>query len=159
MTEEHKSGGDAIEFDDLTARALAESASGPVPRSHVKSLVLARVTNAATVPRGFALHLDAADEWQPYPIAGIRMRVLAINEVNGYATLLLDAEPGVRFPPHHHGGSEECYVLSGSVHTLGRRLTPGDFLHADPGTDHPEMWTEEGARILLVVPIEDVPTR
>ena len=63
-----------------------------------------------------------------------------------------------RFPPHHHGGSEECYVLSGSVHTLGRRLGPGDFLHADAGTDHTEMWTEEGARVLLVVPQDEVPS-
>ncbi len=86
------------------------------------------------------------------------MRVLSLNKRTGYATLLLDVDPGVRFPPHRHFGDEECYVLSGSVHTLGRRLNPGDFLHADSGTDHPEMWTEEGARVLLVVPADDVRT-
>lgn len=156
MNEEYKPD-DPVEFDDLTARALAATASGPAPGPMVKSLIMARVADASTLPRGFTLHRAAADEWQPYPIAGIRMRVLAINERNGYATLLLDAQPGVRFPPHHHGGSEECYVLSGSLCTLGRRLGPGDFLHADGGTDHPEMWTEEGARVLLVVPPEEVP--
>lgn len=148
---------DAVAFDDLIARALAEAASGPAPGPHVKSRVMARVAEAASVPSGFKLHLDASDEWQPYPIAGIRMRVLAINQTRGYATLLLDAKPGVRFPAHHHDGSEECYVLSGSLHTLGRRLGPGDFIHADSGTDHPEMWTDEGARVLLVVPVDDVP--
>ena len=149
---------DRVEFEDLIARALAESTAGPSPRPVVKSLMLERIAHAAApLPRGFSLHLAEADAWQPYPIPGIRMRVLAINRQSGYATLVLDAAPGVRFPPHHHGGSEECYVLSGSVHTLGRRLGPGDFLHADAGTDHTEMWTEEGARVLLVVPHDDVP--
>ena len=156
MNEEQKPD-DLVEFDDLIARALAESAAGPSPRRIVKSLMLERIAQTAPIPRGFSLHLADADDWRPYPIPGIRMRVLAINRQSGYATLVLDAQPGVRFPPHHHGGSEECYVLSGSVHTLGRRLGPGDFLHADAGTDHTEMWTEEGARVLLVVPQEDVP--
>jgi anti-sigma factor ChrR (cupin superfamily) len=146
-----------VEFDDLIARALAESASGPSPRPMVKSLLMARIAQAAEVPRGFSLHLAGANDWLPYPIPGIRMRVLAINRESGYATLLLDAEAGVRFPAHHHAGSEECYVLSGSLHTLGRRLGPGDFLHADAGTDHPEMWTDEGARVILVVPQDEVP--
>ena len=26
-----------------------------------------------------------------------------------------------------------------------------DFVHADAGTDHDELWTEEGCRVLLVV--------
>ena len=157
MNEEHEL--DTVEFDDLIARTLAESASGPSPAPHVRNRMMARVAETASMPRGFSMHLDASDEWQPYPIPGIRMRVLAVNEAKGYATLLLDARPGARFPAHHHGGAEECYVLSGSVHTLGRRLGPGDFLHADAGTDHPEIWTEEGARVLLVVPTDDVPTQ
>ena len=32
---------------------------------------------------------------------------------------------------------------------------PGDFVHADAGTDHAELWTDEGAMVLLVVPPED----
>jgi len=151
MNEESKSD-DVVEFDDLIARALAESVSGPAPGAHVKSLIMARLSEASAVPSGFSLQLADDEGWLPYPISGIRMRVLAMNRRTGYATLLLDVAPGVRFPPHHHGGDEECYVISGDVHTLGRRLGPGDFLHADAGTFHPEMWTENGARVLLVVP-------
>ena len=156
---DHNTPNDRVEFDELIARALAEGASGPSPRADVKNQLMARVADAASVPRGFSLRRAADEDWQPHPIAGIRMRLLAINEATGYSTLLLDAEPGVRFPAHHHGASEECYVLSGSLHTLGRRLGPGDFLHADAGTDHPEMWTEEGAQVLLVVPPDEVPTQ
>ena len=83
------------------------------------------------------------------------MKVLAVNHEAGYATLLLDVAPGTRFPAHHHGGDEECYVLSGSLYTCDRRMTAGDFLHADANTDHGELWSEEGCRVLLIVPPED----
>jgi anti-sigma factor ChrR (cupin superfamily) len=83
------------------------------------------------------------------------MRVLSVNAATGCATLLLDVAAGTRFPPHHHGLAEECYVLSGSVHTCGRRLGPGDFIHADAGTEHGELSTDEGCRVLLVGAADD----
>ncbi len=101
-------------------------------------------------------HRTRADpEWQPHPVPGIRMKVLAMNAERGYATLVLDVAPGTRFPPHHHAGAEECYVISGSLFTCGRRLGPGDFVHADGDTDHDELYTEEGCQVLLVVPPDD----
>jgi quercetin dioxygenase-like cupin family protein len=145
---------DSVVFDDLVALGLAHLALGPEPSPSVKAKLLADVRAAETVP-GFAIRWSPDDDWVPHPVPGIRMKVLSINRRNGYATLLLDVAPGTRFPAHHHDGDEECYVLSGSVHTLGRRLGPGDFLHADAGTDHGELWTDEGARVLLVVPPED----
>ena len=45
--------------------------------------------------------------------------------------------------------------MSGSIFTCGRRLGPGDFVHADADTDHGELWTEEGAQVILVVPPEE----
>ena len=83
------------------------------------------------------------------------MKVLALNRAGGYATLLLDVAPGARFPAHSHFGPEECYVISGSLYTCDRCLTAGDFIHADGGTEHGELWTDEGCRVLLVVPPED----
>jgi quercetin dioxygenase-like cupin family protein len=83
------------------------------------------------------------------------MKILALSRSQDTATILIDACPGARFPAHHHGGDEECYVISGDVNTLGRRMGPGDFLHADAGTDHGELYTEHGALVLLVVRPED----
>jgi len=148
--------GDAVEFDELVAIALAELVAGPTPDVGARTELLARVDEeTAPVPPGFAFRLDADDDWHPHPVPGIRMKVLSVNRVTNYATLLLDVAPGTRFPAHHHEGDEECYVLTGSVYSYGRRLGPGDFLHADSGTDHSELWTDEGARVLLVVPREE----
>jgi quercetin dioxygenase-like cupin family protein len=145
---------DLVEFPDTVAVALATLATGPEPRLAVKARIMAAVS-APSTPPGFALRFDAEADWVPHPVPGIRMKVLSVNRRCGYATLLLDVEPGTRFPAHHHEGDEECYVISGSIVTLGRRLGPGDFVHADAGTEHGELWTEEGARVLLVVPADD----
>jgi quercetin dioxygenase-like cupin family protein len=146
---------DPVAFDDLVALALAELALGPAPRPTVKDQLMARLAEIPPTPVGFSLRFASEHDWLPHPVSGIRMKVLSVNRRNGYATLLLDVRPGTRFPAHHHDGDEECYVISGSLITLGRRLGPGDFVHADAGTEHGELWTEEGARVLLVVPPED----
>ncbi|MGH9309724.1 MAG: cupin domain-containing protein [Vicinamibacterales bacterium] len=146
---------DIVEFDDELTLALATLASGPEPRPIVRSRIMAAISAPAAVPEGFAFRFDRDDDWLPYPVPGIRMKVLSVNRRKGYATLLLDVEPGTRFPAHHHDGDEECYIISGSVITLGRRLGPGDFIHANAGTDHGELWTDVGARVLLVVPPDE----
>jgi len=147
----------SIDFEDLEV-LLAEVAAAGVeaPRPEVRERLMAKIrADAPVLPAGFVFSLSASDGWVPHPVPGIRMRVLAMNRERGYATLLLDVKPGTRFPEHHHTGAEECYVISGSVYTYGRRMGPGDFLHADGGTDHGELWTDEGAQVLLIVPPED----
>jgi anti-sigma factor ChrR (cupin superfamily) len=145
---------DILEFDDVLALALATSASAGAPAPDVRAKLMDRV-HAATEPAGFTFTWSADQDWMPHPVPGIKMKVLALNRRRRYATLLLDVEPGTRFPAHHHGGAEECYVVSGSLFTCGRKLGPGDFVHADANTDHGELWTEEGCRVILVVPPEE----
>ena len=147
---------DVIGFDDDIALALAQAAaaSEPAPSAHLKARLMARVREA-TEPAGFTFDWASDDRWMPHPVPGIKMRVLALNKKRGYATLLLEVAPGTRFPSHHHGGAEECYVVSGSLFTCGRKLGPGDFVHADEDTDHGELWTEEGCSVILVVPPEE----
>ena len=68
---------------------------------------------------------------------------------------LIVVSPGAVFPSHHHGADEECYVISGSLIACGRTIGPGDFHHADGGSDHGELRTDTGCRVLLVVEPED----
>lgn len=143
-----------LEFDELLAMALAQAADvGEEPRGEVKVRLMARLGEPSLppAPPGFAFRYEDRDEWLPHPLPGIKMRILAMNRKAGYATVVFDVAPGTRFPAHHHGAAEECYVISGSLYTCGRRLGPGDFVHADEGTDHGELYTDEGVRVLLVV--------
>jgi anti-sigma factor ChrR (cupin superfamily) len=146
-----------IAFDELIALALARAAdSGESPHPDVKQRLMSRVSaDAAPLPHGFSFRLANDRQWLPHPVLGIRMAVLAENHEQGYVTLLLDVAPGTRFPAHHHGGAEECYVISGSLVACGRRIEAGDFHHADSGSDHGELWSDEGCRVLLVVARED----
>ena len=143
---------DRVDFDDVLTVALAEAAAGrePAPRPEVRE----RLMRALDVP-GFGFTWADDDRWLPHPVPGIRMKILALNRRRGYATLLLDVAPGTRFPAHHHGEAEECYVIAGSLFTCGRKLGAGDFVHADANTDHGELWTEEGCQVILVVPPEE----
>jgi len=145
---------DTVEFDEIVTLALAAATTGAEPGPEVKQRLMKKVA-ASSDPAGFAFHHASDESWLPHPVPGIRMKVLALNRARGYATLLLDVAPGTHFPAHHHGGAEECYVVSGSIFTCGRRLGPGDFVHADADTDHGELWTDEGAQVILVVPPEE----
>jgi anti-sigma factor ChrR (cupin superfamily) len=145
---------DAVPFDPVVGLALASAVDAGAPSPAVKDRLMAALTSSQ-VPRGFTFRFRDDQTWLPHPVPGIRMKVLALDRAAGYAVLLLEAAPGTRFPPHHHGGAEECYVLSGSLTTCNRRMTAGDFLHADADTDHGELFTEDGCQVLLVVPADD----
>jgi len=150
---------DAIEFDSAIAHALALESIGPLPSPAAKDRLMAHVQASVETPPGFNFVFDRPGddvaEWMAHAVPGVRMKVLALNKPRGYATLLLDVAPGTRFPPHYHGGAEECYVVAGSLFTCDRRLGPGDFVHADAGSEHGELWTDEGCRVILVVPPEE----
>jgi quercetin dioxygenase-like cupin family protein len=146
---------DEVEFDDVTTMALAQAADvGHEPPPGLRTRILAALA-PPPVPEGFAFRFAAGGEWLPHPVPGIRMQVLSENREAGYAMLLVDAAPGTTFPPHRHTGAEECYVLSGTVETCDRRMTAGDFLHADAGTDHGGLYTPDGAQVILVVALSD----
>ena len=146
--------GDDIEFDDDLAIALARATDSAPPRPEIRAQLVARVAEGV-VPQGFSFRLASDDDWLPHPVPGIRMKVLAMDRRRGMATLLLDVAPGAVFPAHHHSGDEECFVISGTLIACGRTIGPGDFHHADGGSDHGELRTETGCRVLLVVEPED----
>jgi len=156
MTDEPLDSADDIDFDETIALALAYAVDrGESPRPEVKQRLMSNLGDPGLAPAGFSFRLDRDQDWLPHPVPGIRIKVLGLNRQKGYATLLLDVAPGTRFPAHHHKGDEECYVVSGSLVACGRRIGPGDFHHADSGSDHGELWTDEGCRVLLVVAPDD----
>ena len=65
----------------------------------------------------------------------------------------LDA--GARYPAHVNAGPEDFFVLTGDLHIGDRRLGPGDFHHADGGSQHEENFSVEGCTLLAVLTTDD----
>ena len=143
-----------VEFDELVAIALAELGLGCCPGSSRQESAHGSARGGVPAPAGFACRWAPDDDWLPHPVARDSDEGPCDEPPNRLRHASARCGAGETIS-HHHDGDEECYVLSGSVHTLGRRLGPGDFLHADTGTDHGELWTDEGAQVLLVVAPED----
>lgn len=104
-----------------------------------------------------ATYSIAAEEgkWYTHSIDGITVKPLATDKERGYSTLLMNIAAGKRYPAHTHTGAEQCYVISGDVHIGGKILGAGDFFSTRAGADHGDIFSTEGAQVLLVVALED----
>ena len=147
--------GTQLEVAGLYDIALSLAAAVPQvdPPARVRDAVMAASAPPATA-RNYTL-LSSEGVWNDSPLPGITVKILAIDKPRNMVTLLLKGEPGARYPSHHHSTCEECYILSGSVVIEGRVLRAGDFHHAEGDTDHGEIYTVEGAEVLLVGAITD----
>jgi anti-sigma factor ChrR (cupin superfamily) len=132
------------------ALALASQVNQAAPPAHLRDRILA----ATQAPGRYTLGVEEQD-WADTPLAGIQSKVLSVDKARGVVTLLIRARAGAVYPSHCHSGAEECYVIRGSVVIDGRVLGPGDFHHADAGSDHGEITTPGGAEVLIVGAIDD----
>lgn len=141
--------------------------AGPLttPPVELKSKILQRVRASESarvqtpVPEsGVGLAFSMAGDtagWKPLPIAGAWIKLLSLERSRGYAVLLGKLEPGVRYPAHTNAGPEDFYIVTGDLHVSGRRLGPGDFHHADAGSEHEENYSLEGCTLLAVLTVDD----
>jgi quercetin dioxygenase-like cupin family protein len=89
--------------------------------------------------------------WLRQPIPGLSIQELSLNEKSGHATVLFRLAPGTVLPSHAHHGPEECYVVAGSVRLGDIALRAGDFHHAEPGSAHGAVVSDDGCTLLLVI--------
>lgn len=150
------------EFNNLSALF---SKILPVPEidisnsSKIKEKLFEKI-NSQNKPRknksGFNFIFEDSSEWIKHPqINGIEVKTLAANDDKGYLMILMKAAPGAEYPSHHHNGAEECYVIEGDLYVEGKYLGPGDFHHAEGGSDHEPLRTKNGCTLLLVVDPKD----
>jgi len=146
-----------------TSGLLAMTSPAVPPPSRLRDRVLRRIDQAtasskdpqfpSAMPSGLRF-LDANDQqgWKQLPpVPGAWIKLLSIERERGYAVLLGKLEPGVRYPAHINEGPEDLYVLTGDLHVSGRRLGPGDFHHADAGSQHEVNYSVEGCTLLAVL--------
>jgi anti-sigma factor ChrR (cupin superfamily) len=94
-------------------------------------------------------------EWKQVA-AGISCKLLATDPARGYVTMLVRLAPGGQYPPHFHAGTEELHLLDGELWIDDRKLYPGDYNRAEPGTADKRVWSETGCTCILTTSTRDV---
>ena len=105
---------------------------------------------APPVAEGFRFVPNDATGWTAGRVPGLKVKTLSMSRDLGYQVLLAELAPGASFPEHDHESSEELFIVSGHLHSEGRMMGPGDFLHAEPGTHHHELISPDGCMALIV---------
>lgn len=98
---------------------------------------------------GLAVVRKDDSAWQATRYDGISMKPLSHDLSNERMTLLLRMEPGAVYPPHHHEGAEECFMVEGTVISDGVRYQAGDYMRAEAHSDHGLQTTDTGCLMLL----------
>jgi anti-sigma factor ChrR (cupin superfamily) len=71
-------------------------------------------------------------------------------------SMLVRLAPGGEYPPHSHAGVEELHLLQGELLIDDRKLCPGDYNRAEPGTADKRVWSETGCTCVLITSTRDV---
>jgi anti-sigma factor ChrR (cupin superfamily) len=86
---------------------------------------------------------------------GITCKLLSTDSENDRVSMLVRLAPGVAYPPHRHAGVEELYLLEGELWIEDRKLYPGDYNRAEPGTADQRVYSETGCMCLLITSPSD----
>jgi quercetin dioxygenase-like cupin family protein len=87
---------------------------------------------------------------------GISCKLLAHDAKKHVVSMLVRLAPGGEYPPHTHAGVEELHLLDGELWIDDRKLYPGDYNRAEPGTGDKRVWSETGCTCVLITSDKDV---
>lgn len=87
--------------------------------------------------------------------SGIFCKLLATDYERDRVSMLVRLAPGVDYPPHRHAGVEELHLLHGELMIDDRKVYPGDYNRAEPGSCDSRVWSETGCSCVLITSIRD----
>ncbi len=93
-------------------------------------------------------------EWKE-AAPGVAYKLLATDLVNDRVSMLVRLAPGAEYPPHRHAGVEELHLLHGDLMIDDKRVHPGDYHRAEPGTVDTRVWTATGCTCVLITSLQD----
>jgi DNA-directed RNA polymerase specialized sigma24 family protein len=93
-------------------------------------------------------------EWED-AAPGITVKLLATDTQKHFVSMLVRLAPGTDYPPHTHAGVEELHLLQGELRIDARKLLPGDYNRAEPGTADKRVWSETGCMCVLMTSTKD----
>ncbi len=101
------------------------------------------------------VHRPTEGPWQDTAVAGVRLRVLHVDQARNHFTALVRMAPGTAYPRHVHSGPEECLVLEGDLRVGDAVMRAGDYQYADVGSAHGEQSTENGCLLFITSSLSD----
>jgi anti-sigma factor ChrR (cupin superfamily) len=87
---------------------------------------------------------------------GISCKLLATDTEKQLVSMLVRLAPGTDYPPHTHAGVEELHLLDGELWIDERKLYPGDYNRAEPGTGDKRVFSETGCTCVLITSTKDI---
>ena len=124
-----------------------------------------------TTPLWGYIAMRLGSEWGPLPVftapqhwdepawkevaPGISCKLLATDDQHHFVSMLVRLGPGASYPAHTHAGVEELHLLQGELWIDDRRLLPGDYNRAEPGSSDNSVWSENGCTCVLMTSSQD----
>jgi DNA-directed RNA polymerase specialized sigma24 family protein len=140
---------------DWSRRDLERNSELLSPTSFLWGAVAKKIVSEFGVnPVMTAPHDWTEPEWKEVS-PGISCKILAADEQHDRVSMLVHLEAGVDYPPHTHAGFEELHLLQGELCIDDRKLYPGDYNRAEPGTSDARVWSETGCTCVLVTSPSD----
>ena len=153
----HRSKSNSIELTDCDGRSLRSPGCGflrPAPS------LQARLAQRIATETGGKPVLPSARQWvEPEwedVAPGISCKLLATDTQKHVISMLVRLAPGGEYPPHTHAGVEELHLLDGELWIDDRKLYPGDYNRAEPGTGDKRVWSETGCTCVLITSTRDI---
>jgi RNA polymerase sigma-70 factor (ECF subfamily) len=87
---------------------------------------------------------------------GISCKLLSTDANRHVVSMLVRLASGGEYPRHTHSGVEELHLLEGELWIDDRKLHPGDYNRAEPGTSDNRVWSETGCTCILITSTRDV---
>jgi hypothetical protein len=119
-----------------------------------------RLARRISADTGGELVLPATRQWSEPEwdevAPGIHCKLMATDTERHRVSMLVRLAPGVDYPPHTHAGVEELHLLDGELWIDDRKLYPGDYNRAEPGTGDRRVWSETGCTCVLITSTQDV---
>jgi anti-sigma factor ChrR (cupin superfamily) len=147
-----------VQFDSQAAAPLPPLETGYMPRppaslqQQLARRIAAEMGTDPALPATTQWHEPAWKEVAPK----ISCKLLATDTQRKRVSMLVRLAPGGDYPPHSHAGVEELHLLNGELWIEERKLYPGDYNRAEPGTGDKRVWSETGCTCVLITSTEDL---
>jgi anti-sigma factor ChrR (cupin superfamily) len=138
---------------------MSDSGGTPPDLMQAPPLLQARLVERISSELGRQAMKPPGSRWNEPPweevAPGIAVKMLGTDKESHLVSMMVCLAAGVEYPPHTHAGVEELHLLYGELWINERKLYPGDYACAAPGTKDRRVWSATGCTCLLVTSARD----